>query len=285
MSARATGGSTAIPVFPSDALRCAYETPYRVFDDVFCIRARNASPMAFEGTNTWIVHPAGAEACAVVDPGHDDDEHLVAIEDFVRSRGADIAEVVVTHAHPDHVAGVDSLVRSHGSRVLSKADSTLDDGAVFLCGGEVEAHAISLPGHSSDSVALLLDDDRALISGDIFFSRGWSVISSPDGDLAAYFDTLSRIRALLERGVVGAVLPGHREAMDASFALGRIDDYIEHRLKRLDEVRRAMEEAGSCDVEIVARHVYADIEDECLYEAAKMSLAAQIDYLNEKALF
>ena len=285
MSARATGGSAAIPVFPTDARRCAYETPYRVFDDVFCIRARNASPMAFEGTNTWIVHPAGAEACAVVDPGHDDEEHLVAIEGFVRSRGADIAEVVVTHAHPDHVAGVDSLVRSHGSRVLSKADSTLDDGAVFLCGGEVRAHAISLPGHSSDSVALLLDDDRALISGDIFFSRGWSVIPSPDGDLAAYFDTLSRIRALLERGVVGAVLPGHREAMDASFALGRIDDYVEHRLKRLDEVRRAMEEIGSCDVEVVARHVYADVEDECLYEAAKMSLAAQIDYLNEKAPF
>lgn len=270
----------APPSFLPEGQACVHETPYRVFDDVFCIRANNPSPMAFEGTNTWIIHPHGASSCAVIDPGHDSAEHIAAIEAFARSRGARIREVVITHGHPDHVAGSEELVRRHGARLLSHGNGTLCDGPVALCGGAVRAHVFSLPGHSSDSMALLLEDDAALVSGDIFFSRGWSVIPAPDGDLHAYFDTLERIRGLIEQGKVRVVLPGHREVMDGHCALSRLDEYIEHRKRRLDEVRIAMERIGSRDVETLARQVYADVANPKLYEAALMSLASQVAYLN-----
>lgn len=268
----------AVPSYEGAAY--VYETPYRVLDDVFCIRARNPSPMAFEGTNTWVVHPQGAPTCTVVDPGHDSAEHIAAIESFARSRGARIGEIVVTHAHPDHVTGVCALAQTYGAQVLSKADDTLREGRIALCANTLQARVFSLPGHSSDSVALLLENGRALVSGDIFFARGWSVIPAPDGNLAAYFDTLTRIRTLVEQGEVRIVLPGHREVMDASCALRRLDEYAAHRRKRLCEVRAAMEAVGSCDVEKVARRVYADVTDAKLYEAALMSLASQVEYLN-----
>lgn len=272
--------ASAAPSFLPEGDACVRETPYRVFDDVFCIRANNPSPMAFEGTNTWIVHPRGASSCAVIDPGHDSAEHIAAIEAFARTRGARISEIAITHGHPDHVSGAEELLRKHGARLLSREKGTLCDGPVALCDGAAKAHALSLPGHSSDSMALLLEEDAALVSGDIFFSRGWSVIPAPDGELGAYFDTLGRIRSLIERGEVRVVLPGHREVMDGGFALSRLDEYVEHRKRRLDEVRIAMERVGSRDVETLARQVYADVANPKLYEAALMSLTSQVAYLN-----
>lgn len=276
----AAGVCDGLLPFPPQGEACAYETPYRVLDDVFCIRARNPSPIAFEGTNTWVIHPEDASSCAIVDPGCNSSEHLSAIEAFVRSRGARIAEVVVTHSHPDHVSGADELARENGARLLMGGNGIGCEGRLGLCEGRVGTRVYMLPGHSSDSIALLLEDDAALISGDIFFSRGWSVIPVPGGNLADYFKTLARLQSLIGQGEAAVVLPGHREAMGAAYALSRLDDYVAHRRHRLDEIRAVADEIGSRDIEAVARKVYADIADPELYKAALMSLASQIEYLN-----
>lgn len=260
---------------------CLYEHPYRVFDDVFCIRACNASPMSFEGTNTWVVHPAGASACAVIDPATDEAAHWGAIEALAASRGARIGEVLLTHGHPDHAQGAQAFAEKHHARYLARKDGLLVEGDLLLCAGALKARVVPLAGHSGDSVGIVLPRDKALFSGDTFFSRGWTVITKPDGSLADYFATLDRIEALVRQGAVCTVLPGHREVMDAVTVLRRLGEYRTHRLERLDEVRAAHERLGSWDVDALVAAVYTDLDNPVLIRAATMSLACQIEYLKQ----
>ncbi len=62
------------------------------------ILAPNPSPMTFTGTNTYLL---GRTDIAVIDPGPDDPNHLVAILDAV-GPGNKITKIIVTHSDIDH---------------------------------------------------------------------------------------------------------------------------------------------------------------------------------------
>lgn len=260
---------------------CAYETPYEVLPGVFCIRADNASTMAFEGTNTWVLHSAEASACAVIDPGTAKSRHLDALRAFARSKNSAIEAVVVTHAHIDHVSGARELAEACKAPLLMREEATLPDGPLRLFGGLLDAEVVSLPGHSFDSVGIVLVREKAIVSGDLFFSRGWSIVPHPNGSLARYLESLACVRSMLESGRVETVLPGHREIMTASAAIARIDEYASHRRRRLEDVRLAAHRLGTFDVDAIVADVYSEIDDSMLLEGARMSVASQIAYLEE----
>ena len=50
------------------------------------------------------------------------------------------------------------------------------------------------PGHSRDSVCLVLPADRALLTGDTVLGRGTTVVAHPDGRLADYLGRYPRMR-------------------------------------------------------------------------------------------
>lgn len=278
-----TGAPLAFRPIPVGG-ECICEVSYEVLPGVFCIRAGNASPMAFEGTNTWVVHPEGAPACVVVDPGTDRTSHLGVVREFARSRGADIGIVMVTHAHVDHVSGAHELAGACGASLLMRREGGLPDGPLRLLDGLVDAEIVSLPGHSPDSVGIVLTHERAVLSGDLFFSRGWSVIPHPEGDLAQYFASLDLMRAMLESGRVGTVLPGHREVMGARRAIERIDEYAKHRRERLEDVLATARRLGTFDAKAIAADAYSEVKDPMLLKAAYMSVASQVDYLEGKGV-
>ena len=60
--------------------------------------APNASPMTFEGTNTYIL---GSGRVAVIDPGPDDPSHLDAILAAL-DPAETVSHIFVTHSHLDH---------------------------------------------------------------------------------------------------------------------------------------------------------------------------------------
>jgi glyoxylase-like metal-dependent hydrolase (beta-lactamase superfamily II) len=244
-----------------------------------CLLAPNPSPLTLDGTNTWLIAEPGSSAVVVVDPGPDDEGHLRRVLAEAMAGDRRVAKIVLTHGHPDHSAGAARLAGLSGAPVQA-ADPAHRLGPEGLAGGDVvtaagcELRVVATPGHSADSVSLLLPADGALFTGDTVLGRGTAVIAT-DGNLGDYLRTLGQLRDLAEASGVRALLPGHGPVL--ANPVGTLDYYISHRAERLDQVRSALAEGARTPAEIVAM-VYTDV-DPAVRPAAEWSVRAQLDYL------
>jgi glyoxylase-like metal-dependent hydrolase (beta-lactamase superfamily II) len=241
--------------------------------------APNPGPMTLDGTNTWVLREPGEAAAVVVDPGPKDEAHLRRVADH-----GPVALIVLTHGHPDHAEGAARLRELTGAPVVARDPQHCIDAAPLghdearhMAG--VEWLTVVTPGHSSDSVCLLVGGDRALLTGDTVLGRGTTVVAHPDGRLGDYLDSLRRLRDLVDSDV-DVLLPGHGPVLDAPIAV--LDYYLAHREERLAQVRDAVADGAHEPPEVV-RRVYADV-DPALWPAAELSVRAQLDYLRETAI-
>jgi glyoxylase-like metal-dependent hydrolase (beta-lactamase superfamily II) len=245
-----------------------------------CVLAPNPSPMTLEGTNTWIVAEPGSSACVVIDPGPLDEGHLRRVLDTAVAGDRRVAAIVLTHGHPDHSAGAARFAALCGGASVRAADPAhrlgeegLGDGDVLTEGG-CELRVIATPGHSGDSVSLLLPADGALFTGDTVLGRGTTVIAT-DGNLADYLRTLDSLRVVVDG--LSFLLPGHGPVLTDPADV--LDYYIAHRAERLDQVRAALAAGAKTPAEIVAM-VYTDV-DKSVWPAAEWSVQAQLSYLRD----
>lgn len=240
--------------------------------------AHNPSPMTLEGTNTWVLRAPGEERCVVVDPGEHDEEHLAR----VAAQGP-VELVILTHHHHDHAGGARRFAELTGAPVRA-LDPSLVLGSEALAHGDVVAAAgvelriLSTPGHTADSISLVLDGPGdpgpAVLTGDTILGRGTTVIAEPDGSLGPYLDSLRLLRELPDGT---DVLPGHGPELADAPAAARA--YLAHREERLDQVRRALDTLGpDATPRQVVEIVYADV-DPVLWKAADSSVKAQLEHL------
>jgi glyoxylase-like metal-dependent hydrolase (beta-lactamase superfamily II) len=177
--------------------------------------------------------------------------------------------VLVTHSHPDHLPLAERLAQRHHAAVRRYPE--LGDGDIVRV-GNLNVTALYTPGHSADHLSFWLADDRAVFTGDLVLGRGSSMVTYPEGDVAAYLRSLERLEAMAPR----ILFPGHWDpVMDAT---GKLQEYRAHRLEReaqvLAEVTR-----GSGTVPELTRRVYgSDLSDE-LTAAAEMTLRAHLKKL------
>ena len=252
----------------------------QVTSHAYCVLAPNPGPMTLDGTNTWVVLAPGATEAVVVDPGPLDEGHLALVCRIVADRGARVTETVLTHGHLDHSEAAPRFAELTGSRVraVGRGHDDLADGSVVRAGG-VDLRVVATPGHTSDSVSFVIEADHALLTGDMVLGRGTTVVAHPDGELAAYLDSLERIRSLTGGGAVGTILPGHGPVVPDAAAM--VEFYRVHRAERLEQVRAALAEGAATEddpVEGVLRRVYAEVP-ETVWPAARLSIRAQLAYL------
>ncbi len=244
-----------------------------------CLLAPNPSPMTLDGTNTWVIAEPGSSSVVVVDPGPDDEGHLRRVHAEAVAGDRRVVKILLTHGHPDHSAGAARLAELTGAPVQAAdpghrlGPEGLADGDVVTAGG-CELRAVATPGHSADSVCLLLPADGALFTGDTVLGRGTTVIAR-DGNLGDYLRTLGQLRDLAEAREVGLLLPGHGPML--ADPLGTLDYYLSHRAERLDQVRSALAAGATTPAEIVTM-IYTDV-DPSVWPAAEWSVRAQLDYL------
>ncbi|MGD0703255.1 MAG: MBL fold metallo-hydrolase [Trebonia sp.] len=247
-----------------------------------CVLAPNPSPMTLDGTNTWVIAEPGAPASVVVDPGPDDEGHLRRVLELACSDGRRVAQIVLTHGHPDHSAGAARFAELTGAPVgaldpaLRLGSEGFGPGAVLTSGG-CELRVVATPGHTADSLSLLLVTDGGLLTGDTVLGRGTTVIAE-DGSLGDYLRTLDDLRALTDEAGLRVLLPGHGPLLGDP--AGVLDYYIAHRRERLEQVRAALATGARTPAEVVAV-VYADV-DRALWPAAEQSVRAQLAYLSSR---
>ncbi|MCU1377365.1 MAG: hydrolase:Beta-lactamase-like protein [Acidimicrobiales bacterium] len=233
------------------------------------IVAPNPGMMTGPGTNTYLV---GVDEVAVIDPGPEDESHLEAI---LGCGGDRIRWVVCTHTHLDHWPGAAALAKRTGAEVLAfdsrdglEVDGSLADGDQIEA-TEFRLTAVHTPGHASNHLCYLLEEERLLFSGDHVMNGSTVVIRPPDGDMAAYLEQLERLKHLRLR----AIAPGHGDLIGDPIA--KLDEYLAHRRLREDIVVAALAEHGPATTAELLASVYADVTEE-RHEMARHSLWAHL---------
>jgi len=234
------------------------------------VLAQNPGIRELEGTNTWIV---GDGPSIVIDPGPDDAGHL---REVAREAGH-LAAILLTHDHPDHAPGAAALAEATGAPVYAArppdGGQRLRDGQRIVA-GDMALTAVATPGHSPDHVAFVEERHRGLFTGDAVLGRGTSVIDPPEGDLVAYLRSLQRMRELSPR----VLYPGHGPVVfDGP---GKLEEYVEHRAAREEQVLAALA-SGPRTAEEIVPEIYGDHPAELHELAARSVLAHLIKLENE----
>ena len=170
--------------------------------------APNPSPFTYTGTETYIV---GKGEVAVIDPGPDLPEHVDAI--LAATQGERVTAILCTHTHRDHSPASRALQVATGAPIVGCAPLTLDDAgpradAAFdadyrpdrvlsdgacVAGPGWTLEAVATPGHTSNHLCFGLRESGALFSGDHIMGWSTTVVSPPDGDMAAYMASLDKL--------------------------------------------------------------------------------------------
>ncbi len=151
-----------------------------------------------------------AESCvaALIDP---EARQIDRYQGLAGREGLRIRYVIDTHTHADHFSGARHISQALGVPVVMHrrspvrfVDMRLDDGDILLL-GTMRVRAIHTPGHTQDSMCLLVED--RLFTGDTLLIGGTGRTDLPTGDPDALYDSLFTTLRTLDPNL--KVFPSH----------------------------------------------------------------------------
>lgn len=253
------------------------------------VLAHNPSAFTYYGTQTYLL---GSAEVVVVDPGPDLPEHVDALVEAIGGRP--VVAIMCTHTHRDHSPAARPLAERIGAPIVGcaplaletvgpRADASFDGGYVpgrVLLDGEsleVDGHpviAVATPGHTSNHLCYAYRG--ALITGDHVMGWSTTVVVPPDGDMAAYMQSLDKLRQRGDR----IYYPAHGPAVTKPKQYVR--HLVGHRMQREKQILGLVREQARTIADIVA-NAYPGL-DPRLVPAAGGSVFAHLVDLERRGL-
>ncbi|MBI5255088.1 MAG: MBL fold metallo-hydrolase [Burkholderiales bacterium] len=246
---------------------------------VLRVTAPNGSIMTGPGTNAYFIGTPGGDDWTLLDPGPDDTAHVQALLAAAPGR---ITRILVTHTHKDHSPAAAAIKAATGAPTYGRVaahmewqdkgfapDHVLTHGERLVLGEGVTLRVLHTPGHASNHLCYLLEEEKLLFTGDHIMQGSTVVINPPDGDMGTY---LASLRLLLEEDIEW-LAPGHGFLIDAPHAA--VHKLIAHRLGREAKVLAAVRAQGPAAEEALVPTVYADTPRH-LHAVALRSLRAHL---------
>lgn len=239
------------------------------------LTAPNPGVMTGPGTNAYII---GSEAMALIDPGPDVPEH---IDRLLALAGDRLRWILCTHTHQDHSPAARAVQAATGAQVIGmpppgdgrqdltfRPDWVMQDGE-RLQTPEFTLRAVHTPGHASNHLCYLLEEERLLCTGDHVMQGSTVVIGPPDGSMIAYLASLERLLGF----DLAAFAPGHGRVIEAPH--DEVRRLIAHRLRREQKVLAALNRTGGGDLDRLVVIAYDDVSEK-LHPVARRSLHAHL---------
>ncbi len=167
---------------------------------------------------SYIMADENTKEAAVVDSSFNASE----IIKIIKAKAFDLKYVINTHGHSDHTAGNLELRSIFGAKIvaykLSKVnfDLPVEDGDALNI-GNVLFKIIYTPGHSLDSICLLVDDKK-LLTGDTLFVGECGRTDFSGGSSKSMYNSL--FHKLLRLDDALEVYPGHDYGLTPWSTLG-----------------------------------------------------------------
>lgn len=247
------------------------------------VLAHNPSAFTYYGTQTYLV---GTDELAVIDPGPDLPEHLDALVEAIGDRS--VVAIMCTHTHRDHSPAARPLAHRIGAPIIGCAplaletvgpradasfdgdyapDRMLEDGEALEVDGKAVT-AVATPGHTSNH--LCFSYAGALFSGDHVMGWSTTVVVPPDGDMAAYMQSLDKLRARDDR----IYYPAHGPAVTNPQQYVR--HLTGHRMQRERQILKLVGERPRVIPDIVA-NAYPGLDPRLVTAAGGSVLAHLVD--------
>jgi glyoxylase-like metal-dependent hydrolase (beta-lactamase superfamily II) len=263
------------------------EAPYAKLEElepgIARVLAHNPSAFTYYGTQTYLI---GSNEIAVIDPGPDLPEHVDALEQAIGGRK--VAAIMCTHTHRDHRPAARPLAERTGAPIIGcaplaletvgpRADASFDgdyapdriltDGDALEIDGE-RVTAIATPGHTSNHLCYAYRG--ALFSGDHVMGWSTTVVVPPDGDMAAYMQSLDKLRRRDDR----TYYPAHGPAVTNPQQYVR--HLVGHRMQREKQILNLVRERPRPIPDIVA-NAYPGLDPRLVVAAGGSVLAHLVD--------
>jgi cyclase len=228
--------------------------PERVADNVYSFQSN-----LYAQVNAGVV--AGPDMAVVIDTLAFPEE-TIEMRNFIEQElRIPVRYLINTHYHADHAWGnclfpkakiishtlCYDLLKEKGIPSLEKAKQdnnifrninivlpqiTFDQGEIGLQVGKKMLKMFPLPGHSFDNIAVLVEEDRVLFSGDTFMPIPYIV----DGDAE---DTTESMRSVVKMGLEN-IVQGHGDII----LRGEIEQVVKNNLDYLGELKKVVRKAN-----------------------------------------
>ncbi|KAI1454630.1 Metallo-hydrolase/oxidoreductase [Annulohypoxylon moriforme] len=199
-----------------------------------CIRILGGNPSKFtlQGTNTYLLGTGPNRL--LIDTGEGKPSWIAALKRTLEGEKASVQSALITHWHHDHTGGISQLLEHSPQTVIYKnspGEGQLDisQGQNFEVEG-VTLTAFHTPGHTTDHIAFVLQEENAIFTGDNVLGQGTAVFE----DLGTYLKSLAK----MEKLVSGRGYPGHGPVLPQASAT--IAEYISHRYQREQQVLQTL---------------------------------------------
>jgi hydroxyacylglutathione hydrolase len=156
---------------------------------------------------SYIIADEKSSESGIVDPSWD----LEKIFSTLKTNGLNAKYILNTHTHFDHILGNEQVAAVTGAKIIQHENSTsykdiaVKDGQVITI-GTISVRVLFTPGHSNDSISLIVDED-SILSGDTLFVGNCGRTDLPGSNSVAMYDSLyNKIWNLKESMVL---YPGH----------------------------------------------------------------------------